>query len=118
MCFCLNLVNTLNMGKVISSLYRNTLSPVASVVQRERKDTSVLQLCLLSGSRSIARSHHLIASFKTGSLLFLEVQSVSDGSVGHWGQAVCCCAEGRAQGWRGTREIGKWTCLSHGVSLA
>lgn len=64
--FCLNLVNTLDMGKVISPLYRNTLSPVAAVVHQERKDASILQPRLFSGSKSIATSHHLIGNFETG----------------------------------------------------
>lgn len=66
--FCLNLVNTLDTGKVISPLSRNTLSPVAAVVQQERKDASIMQPRLLSNSKSIARSHHLIGNFETGRL--------------------------------------------------
>lgn len=73
-------MNTLDAEKVISPLYRNTLSPVAAVVQQERKDASILQLHLLSHSKSIARSHHLIGSFETGWLLFLKVQPVSERS--------------------------------------
>lgn len=37
--------------------------------------------CLLSGSKSIARSHYLIGSFETGWLLFLKAQPVR----GSWG---------------------------------
>lgn len=110
MCFYLNLVNTLGKGKVISPLYRNTLSPVATVVQWERKDTSILQLHPLSGSKSIARCHH-------SGLLFIKVQPVREGSVGYQGRAVRCCSGGRAQGWGGTSQEGKWTYLICGDSL-
>lgn len=86
-CFCLNLVNTLDVEKSCSLCI---LNPVAAAIQQGRKDASILQLHLLSGSESIVRSHHLIWSLEEDRLLFPKVQPVNEESMGCWGWAVHC----------------------------
>lgn len=100
------------MGKVISPLYRKTLSLVATVIQRERKDAPVLQLHPLSGSKSVARFHYLIRSLRQAGSFSLKSCLLVRAA---WGTGVKLHVAMLGTELRDGER--KQTCLSHGDSL-